>query len=88
MEYVVRLVAATRTAPGIRLGASPRGSVGLLRAAQVAAALAGRTYVAPADVQRLAVPVLAHRIVLADVEADAAARSAVVQQVVSTVPVG
>jgi len=88
MEYVVRLVAATRAAPGIRLGASPRGSVGLLRAAQVAAALSGRTYVAPADVQRLAVPVLAHRIVLADVEADAAARAAVVQQVVSTVAVG
>ena len=88
MEYVVRLVAATRTTPGVRLGASPRGSVGLLRAAQVAAAMAGRTYVSPVDVQRLAVPVLAHRLVLADVEADAGVRSQAIEQVVAGVPVG
>ena len=88
MEYVVRLVSATRTTPGVRLGASPRGSVGLLRAAQVAAAMAGRTYVSPADVQRLAVPVLAHRLVLADVEADAGVRAQAIEQVVAGVPVG
>ena len=88
MEYVVRLVAATRTTPGVRLGASPRGSVGLLRAAQVAAAMAGRTYVSPVDVQRLAVPVLAHRLVLADVEADAGVRAQAIEQVVAGVPVG
>ena len=88
MEYVVRLVSATRTTPGVRLGASPRGSVGLLRAAQVAAAMAGRTYVSPVDVQRLAVPVLAHRLVLADVEADTDVRAQVIEQVVAGVPVG
>ncbi|MFM7598306.1 MAG: AAA family ATPase [Actinomycetota bacterium] len=88
MEYVVRLTSATRTAPGVRLGASPRGSVGLLRAAQVSAAMAGRTYVTPVDVQRLAVPVLAHRIVLNDVEADSAARSRAIEQVVAGVPAG
>ena len=88
MEYVVRLVSATRTAPGVRLGASPRGSVGLLRAAQAAAAMAGRPYVTPADVQRLAVPVLAHRIVLNDVEADAASRTRAIEQVVAGVPAG
>lgn len=88
MEYVVRLVGATRTMPGVRLGASPRGSVGLLRAAQVAAAMAGRTYASPADVQRLAVPVLAHRLVLADVEADASVRAQAIEQVVAGVPVG
>jgi MoxR-like ATPase len=88
MEYVVRLVSATRTTPGVRLGASPRGSVGLLRAAQVAAAMAGRTYVSPVDVQRLAVPVLAHRLVLADVEADTDVRSQVIEQVIAGVPVG
>ncbi|MFM9170513.1 MAG: AAA family ATPase, partial [Phycisphaerales bacterium] len=86
MEYVVRLVAATRTAPGVRLGASPRGSVGLLRAAQVGAAMDGRAYVAPADIQRLAVPVLAHRIVLADVEAGPEARAGVIESVVAGVP--
>ena len=88
MEYVVRLVAATRSAPGVRLGASPRGSVGLLRAAQVSAAMDGRTYVAPADIQRLAVPVLAHRIVLADVEAGPEARAGVIESVVAGVPAG
>ncbi len=88
MEYVVRLTSATRTSPGVRLGASPRGSVGLLRAAQVSAAMAGRTYVTPVDVQRLAVPVLAHRIVLNDVEADSAARTRAIEQVVSGVPAG
>jgi MoxR-like ATPase len=88
MEYIVRLVSATRTTPGVRLGASPRGSVGLLRAAQAAAAMAGRAYVSPADVQRLAVPVLAHRLVLADVEADAGVRAQAIEQVVAGVPVG
>ena len=88
MEYVVRLVSSTRTAPGVRLGASPRGSVGLLRAAQVSAVMAGRTYVSPVDAQRLAVPVLAHRIVLNDVEADAAARARIIEQVVAGVPAG
>jgi MoxR-like ATPase len=88
MEYVVRLVSATRTTPGVRLGASPRGSVGLLRAAQVSAAMAGRTYVSPADVQRLAVPVLAHRLVLADVDADASVRATAIEHVVAGVPVG
>ncbi len=88
MEYVVRLVSATRTTPGVRLGASPRGSVGLLRAAQVSAAMAGRTYVSPADVQRLAVPVLAHRLVLADVEADTSVRATAIEHVVAGVPVG
>ena len=88
MEYVVRLVSATRTTPGVRLGASPRGSVGLLRGAQVAAAMTGRTYVSPVDVQRLAVPVLAHRLVLADVEADASVRAQAIEQVVAGVPVG
>ena len=88
MEYVVRLVSATRTVPGVRLGASPRGSVGLLRAAQAAAAMAGRPYVTPVDVQRLAVPVLAHRIVLNDVEADASARARAIEQVVAGVPAG
>ena len=88
MEYVVRLVSATRTAPGVRLGASPRGSVGLLRAAQVGAAMEGRPYVTPVDIQRVAVPVLAHRIVLADVEAGAEQRAGVIESVVAGVPAG
>ncbi|MEV4805157.1 MoxR family ATPase [Nonomuraea sp. NPDC049421] len=63
-DYIVALVAATRTSPHLRLGASPRGSLALLRAARVKAAAAGRHYVVPEDVKALAVPVLAHRLIL------------------------
>lgn len=69
IDYIVALVAATRGAPGVRLGASPRGSVGLMRAAQASALMAGRSYVVPADAQRLAVPVLAHRLIIDENEA-------------------
>jgi MoxR-like ATPase len=62
-DYVVTLAEATRNHPEMRLGASPRASLHLLRTAKAAAALAGRDYVLPDDVQRLAVPVLAHRLI-------------------------
>jgi MoxR-like ATPase len=62
-DYVVTLAETTRNHPEIRLGASPRASLHLLRTAKAAAALAGRDYVLPDDVQRLAVPVLSHRLI-------------------------
>ncbi len=61
-RYVVALVGATREDPGLRLGASPRAAIQLLRAAKSVAAMAGRDHVLPDDVQELAVPVLAHRL--------------------------
>jgi MoxR-like ATPase len=61
-EYLVSLIRATRDHEQIAMGASPRGSLALARAAQASAALAGRDYVLPDDVQAMAVPVLAHRI--------------------------
>ncbi|MEU3712454.1 AAA family ATPase [Streptomyces catenulae] len=61
-RYAVELVAATRAHPDLRLGASPRATLHLVRAAKASAALAGREYVLPDDVQALAVPVLAHRL--------------------------
>ncbi|CAL9287582.1 AAA family ATPase [Streptomyces sp. SudanB25_2051] len=61
-RYAVDLVGATRSHPDLRLGASPRATLHLLRAAKAAAALAGREYALPDDVQALAVPVLAHRL--------------------------
>jgi MoxR-like ATPase len=62
-DYVVSLAEATRRHPEVRLGASPRASLHLLRTAKAAAAMAGRDFVLPDDVQRLALPVLAHRII-------------------------
>ncbi len=61
-QYVVALVGATRSDPGLRLGASPRAAIQLLRAAKSVAAMAGRDHVLPDDVQELAEPVLAHRL--------------------------
>jgi MoxR-like ATPase len=63
-EYVVKLAEATRTDSRLRLGISPRGTLALYRTAQVRARLAGRDYVLPEDIRALAVPVLAHRLML------------------------
>jgi MoxR-like ATPase len=62
--YVVRVAAATRGLPQVRLGASPRGSLALMRGAQARAASQGRSFATPEDVKALAVPVLAHRLLL------------------------
>ncbi|MBV9864350.1 MAG: MoxR family ATPase [Abitibacteriaceae bacterium] len=63
-EYMLRLIEATRHDPRLRLGISPRGSLALYRTAQARARVANRDYVLPEDVRTLAVPVLAHRIIL------------------------
>jgi MoxR-like ATPase len=85
---VVALVEATRRSPDLRLGASPRAGLQLLRTARAAAALAGRDHVLPDDVQAVAVPVLAHRLLLTP-DAAAARRRAeqVVTDLLATVPV-
>lgn len=62
--YIVDLVQATRAYPGLRLGVSPRGALAMARASRALAALRGREYVLPDDVQELAGPVLAHRLVV------------------------
>lgn len=62
--YIVRLVHATRSHYDLALGASPRGSLGLFRAAQALAAINGRDYVLPDDVKRLAPVVLGHRLII------------------------
>jgi MoxR-like ATPase len=63
-RYAVELVAATRKAPGVQLGASARASIALMKAAQALALFEGLDFVAPEQVQELAVPVIAHRLVL------------------------
>jgi MoxR-like ATPase len=87
-RYVVSLVEATRRSPDLRLGASPRAGLQLLRAARATAALAGRDHVLPDDVQAVAVPVLAHRLLLTP-DAALARRDTqrVVTDLLATVPV-
>lgn len=87
-EYMTSLVAATRTSPLLRLGASPRGSLGLMRSGQAFAALQGRNYVLPDDIKFLAVPVLAHRLILKEEERlRGTSREDVVNQILNQVSV-
>jgi MoxR-like ATPase len=63
-RYMVELVGATRDSPRVQVGASPRGTLALLKVARARAALSGRDFVTPEDVKAVAVPALAHRIIL------------------------
>ena len=63
-RYAVDLVGATRTAPGVQLGASPRASIALMKAAQALALFEGLEFVMPEQIQELAVPVIAHRVIM------------------------
>ncbi len=64
LDYIAALVHRTRTHPDLYLGASPRASLAILRLSKSVAALAGRTFVTPDDIQQVAFPVLNHRIIL------------------------
>jgi MoxR-like ATPase len=63
-RYVVDLVGATRTAPGVQLGASPRASITLMKAAQALSLFDGLDFVTPEQIQELAGSVIAHRLVM------------------------
>ncbi|PIE27331.1 MAG: ATPase [Micrococcales bacterium] len=88
-RYIIGLTRSTREHPHVRLGASPRASLHLLRAAQARAAMCGRDHVWPDDVQALARPVLAHRLLLS-VQAlrEGQAAPAVIDEAVARQPVG
>jgi MoxR-like ATPase len=87
--YLVAIVSKTRETPGIEVGASPRASVDLYRASQAHALMHGRAHVVPDDIKALAVPVLAHRLILKDERAADGGRraGALLRALVDTVPV-
>ena len=85
-DYVIDVADATRRHPDVLIGASPRSTLGLLHAAQASAAIAGRGFVTPDDIKVLAVPVLAHRLILA-AGADISAAGAIVAAIVDDLPV-
>lgn len=87
-EYTVELVSATRSHQHVRLGASPRATLQLAHAARAQAALSGRTFVIPDDLHAIAVPVLAHRLLLTAEARTARRESAeVIQEILARVPV-
>ena len=87
-DYITDLCRATRTDSRFRLGASPRASLALQQASQALAAMRGRDFVLPDDVKALAVPVLAHRVLLeTSVSVHGASDSAVIEQLLGTIPV-
>jgi MoxR-like ATPase len=87
-RYVVQITARTRQSADVYLGASPRGSLALARAGQARAALLGRDHVLPDDIQALAVPVLAHRVIVSPAArlSDLSSES-IVQETVNSMPV-
>ncbi len=87
-EYITDIVFATRKNEHLRFGSSPRGSLGLMRAAQALAAVRDRSYVLPDDIKQLAIPVLAHRIILNE-EAKLSGENPVhiLEEIISRIPV-
>ena len=87
-NYVATIVAMTRTHPALQLGASPRGSIALLRAAQACALLSNRDYVLPDDIRHMALPVLSHRLILTpEARMKGVSAQQVLVQLLDTVPV-
>ena len=81
-DYIVRIINRTRRDPSIIVGASPRGSLGLLRASQALALVKGRDYVIPIDVKELAPLILAHRMVI---KPQAAAQKGGLEEIISQI---
>ena len=88
LEYTARISQATRTTPEIRIGVSPRGTLALIRAARVRAAMDGREFVSPDDIRLLAPAVMNHRLILSP-EAELLGRkaAAVLASVMDAIPV-
>ncbi|MCP4402842.1 MAG: MoxR family ATPase [bacterium] len=89
-EYIIRIVTKTRVSKWLELGVSPRGTLALQRAARSSALMAGRDYCTPDDIKPLAVPLLAHRVMLqADTfsESSSADAEKVIQDIVEEIPV-
>jgi MoxR-like ATPase len=87
LDYLMALVAATRASPLLRLGVSPRGSLALLRAARARALADGRDFLVPDDLKALAVPALAHRVLLRAAPGAAVDGEAVITSIRDAVPI-
>ena len=88
LEYIAEIIEATRSSSAVRLGISPRGTLAMLRAVKAYAYINDREYVVPEDVKALAVPVLAHRLVLSSAFVGTEGKKKLIEDFVSaaTVP--
>jgi len=87
-EYIVAVVNATRKHPDVYLGSSPRGSLALYKTGRARAAMEGRDYVIPDDIKALALPALAHRLIVSpSARIKNVDPRAVVEEVINSVPV-
>lgn len=91
VDYLLRIVRATREDTRVRMGASPRSSVGLFRAARAFAIVNGRDYLVPDDIQTMIVPCLAHRLLSASASASTAEAhddaAALLDSILSDIPI-
>jgi MoxR-like ATPase len=88
LEYIIALVNATRATDLLTLGASPRGSIALFKSAKALALINSREYVIPDDIRDLAVPVLAHRLMLSPKgKSTVGSAAAIIEEIVRTVPI-
>lgn len=86
-EYIVAIVGRTREHPDLALGASPRGSLALMRCSQALAAIDGRDYVRPDDIKRVAAPALRHRVIVKSEQSIHGLRSQrVIEEILKSVP--
>ena len=87
-SYVATIAASTRQNPALQLGVSPRGAIALLRSAQACAVLAGRNYVLPDDVRRMALAVLSHRLILTpEARMKGFSAETILRQLMETLPI-
>ena len=87
LKYIVSIVRSTRSHPRVKLGASPRASIALMKLSRAYALISGRDYVIPDDVKTVAQPVLRHRILLAEPPYTVEEADRVVRETVASVPV-
>lgn len=88
LHYIAGIISQTRNFPGLYLGASPRASYWLLQASKATAAMQGRDFITPDDVQRMAYPVLRHRIMLTpDKEMEGVTTNETIQQIIEKLEV-
>ncbi len=88
IEYIANIVNSTRNNPLLYMGASPRASIALLNAAKTFAAISGRDFVTPDDIQNVAVPVLQHRIIVSpDKEMEGVTSREIINQIVQSIEI-